>query len=128
MKIETSTSILKWFWIAGVLLLTLPMSIMTANAVEKPADIYKNYCWQCHGKNGNGQGVNVNDMPADPRNHSSASEMSPLSDEDIFKAIKEGGQAVKKSVLMPPWGSVLTDEEIRGLVKYLRTLCQCQHS
>lgn len=110
------------------MILTLSMLPITANAIEKPKDIYKNYCWQCHGKNGNGQGVNVNDMPADPRNHSSAAEMSPLTDEDIFKAIKEGGQAVKKSVLMPPWGAILTDEEIRGLVKYLRVLCQCQHS
>ena len=47
--------------------------------------------------------------------------------ETAVTAIKDGGQAISKSVLMPPWGGVLSDEEIHGLVGYLRKLCQCRH-
>jgi hypothetical protein len=28
---------------------------------------------------------------------------------------------------MPPWGDVFSDEEIHGLVAYLRKLCQCSY-
>jgi len=100
---------------------------MQALAAERPADIYKTYCWQCHGMTGNGNGINVRDMSVQPRDHTDAKEMSARSDEDLFTAIKKGGQAITKSVLMPPWDGVLSDEDIHGLVHYLRELCQCRH-
>jgi len=87
---------------------------------------YKVYCWQCHGMKGNGKGVNIRDMAVQPRAHTDAKGMKSLSDASMFKAIKEGGLAVSKSVLMPPWGHTFTDEEIHDLVKYLRKLCQCK--
>ncbi len=86
---------------------------------------YKTYCVQCHGLAGMGNGVNVRDMSVQPRDHTDAKAMSGLSDKRLFKAIKEGGPAVTKSVLMPAWHSVFTDQEIRDLVAYLRTLCNC---
>jgi len=96
-------------------------------AVSTGAALYKTYCWQCHGKQGNGQGVNVRDMSVQPRDHTDAKEMASRSDADLFKAIKEGGQAISKSVLMPPWGGNLNDDEIHALVGYLRQLCRCRH-
>ncbi len=112
-----------------VTVLVVPMVLMTNRvmAEESAADNYKVYCWQCHGMNGDGKGVNIRDMSVQPRDHTNAEDMSTRTDEDLFKAIKEGGQAINKSVLMPPWSGTLTDKEIRGLVKYLRTLCQCQY-
>ena len=44
-------------------------------------------------------------------------------DEDLFKAIKHGGKAVNKSVLMPNWNANLSDDDIHSLVAYLRELC-----
>ncbi|MBI4634030.1 MAG: cytochrome c [Deltaproteobacteria bacterium] len=113
--------------VIAVFLLGLLVGGVPAIAQEKPEDNYKTYCWQCHGSTGNGMGVNIRDMSVQPRDHTDAKPMSALSDGDIFKAIKEGGQAVSKSILMPPWGDTFTDEEIRDLVQYLRTLCQCQY-
>ena len=98
-----------------------------SHAGERAEDIYQTYCWQCHGMNGNGNGVNIRDMSVQPRDHTDAAEMSTRTDDDLFKAIKEGGQSVNKSVLMPPWGGSLSDEGITGLVKYLRVLCQCRY-
>lgn len=96
-------------------------------AVESGADLYKTYCWQCHGKSGDGMGVNVRDMSVQPRDHTDAKEMASRSDDELFKAIKEGGQAISKSVLMPPWKGNLSDDEIRAVVGYLRELCQCRY-
>ena len=95
-------------------------------AGETGESLYKTYCWQCHGMQGNGMGINVRDMSVQPRDHTDAKEMSTRSDADLFKAIKEGGQAISKSVLMPPWNGVLSDDEIHRLVRYLRKLCRCR--
>ncbi|HEX6997464.1 MAG TPA: cytochrome c [Gammaproteobacteria bacterium] len=85
--------------------------------------LYKVYCTQCHGLEGNGRGVNTPDMAVQPRNHTDRGEMSARTDEDLFKAIQGGGKAVNKSVLMPAWGGNLDEAEIRDLVAYLRELC-----
>ena len=100
--------------------------ISMVDAAERPEDIYKTYCWQCHGMQGNGMGINIPDMSVQPRDHTDSKEMSARSDEEIFKAIKEGGRSIGKSLLMPAWGGVLSDEEIKGLVQYLRQLCKCK--
>jgi len=113
--------------VAVWLLILLAGISSPVSATESGKDLYQVYCWQCHGMAGDGMGVNVRDMSVQPRNHTDAKEMASRSDEELFKAIKEGGQAISKSVLMPPWGGNLNDDEIRSLVAYLRELCQCQY-
>ncbi len=107
--------------IFGSLLLTL----VTDASSETGKDNYKTYCVQCHGLEGDGKGINVADMSTQPRDHTDAKEMSARTDAELFKVIKDGGQSITKSVLMPPWSSTLSDEEIEGLVKYLHQLCKC---
>jgi len=110
-------------------LLALTTGVVTdIHAAETGKDIYRTYCWQCHGSEGDGKGINAGDnMSVAPRNHTDSEYMSGRSDADLFKAIKEGGPAVNKSVLMPPWAGVLTDDEIHALVHYLRELCACKY-
>ncbi len=96
-----------------------------AFASDRAADKYRTYCVQCHGIDGNGQGINKRDMSVQPRDHTDAKAMSGRSDETIFKVIKEGGPSIDKSVLMPPWGETFSDEEIHELVVHLRHLCNC---
>ncbi len=103
------------------LLLTIAVS---ANA-ETAKDNYRTYCVQCHGLEGDGKGINVADMSSQPRDHTDAKERSARTDQELFKVIKDGGQSISKSVLMPPWSSVLTDEEVNDLVKYMHELCKC---
>jgi len=86
---------------------------------------YNTYCVQCHGINRTGTGINVPALSVKPRDHTDTKGMNDLPDTEIFTAIKEGGLAVNKSVLMPAWGSVLSDEDINGLVHYLREVCKC---
>lgn len=109
-----------------VLLILLAAFSAQTQAKEAPADNYKAYCVQCHGSDGTGKGVNVRDMTVVPRDHTDAKAMSGRSDETLFKAIKEGGPSIEKSILMPPWGATLSDEEIKDLVQHLRMLCKCK--
>ncbi len=86
---------------------------------------YETYCVQCHGLGRNGKGVNTPDMSVQPRDHSDAKIMADIPDEQIMRAIKEGGLAVNKSVLMPAWGNVLNDDEVKEMLAYLRHVCNC---
>ncbi|WP_271272402.1 c-type cytochrome [Aliamphritea hakodatensis] len=85
--------------------------------------LYTVYCSQCHGLEGDGFGVNAADMDILPKDHTDTDEMVSRTDEDLFKAIKFGGKAVGKSILMPNWDGNMTDAEIDALVAYLRVLC-----
>jgi cytochrome c oxidase cbb3-type subunit III len=98
-----------------------------AQAQETGAALYKTYCAQCHGIRGDGMGINLRDMSVQPRDHTDAVWMSGRSDADLFKAVKEGGLALSKSVLMPPWEGVIDDDGIQRLVEYMRELCECTH-
>lgn len=116
--------------------LALPITVLVltallASAGVRAADadgeaLYQSYCTACHGTGANGKGINVPDMSVQPRDHTDASEMGARTDEDLAKAIRDGGTAVGKSVLMPPWGAVLDDAQIAALVKHLRTLSGTQ--
>ena len=106
---------------AAALLLTPDIS-----RADPPIDqVYNVYCAQCHGLKRNGTGVNLPGLSVRPRDHTDSKGMSDTPDDELFKAIKDGGLAVNKSVLMPTWGKVLSDKQITEMVKYLRTVCHC---
>lgn len=109
-----------------ILLLSAIILAVPAQANETAADNYKTYCVQCHGMQGNGKGVNIRDMSVQPRDHTDTKAMSGRTDAELFKVIKEGGLSIDKSVLMPPWGDTLSDDEIHDMVQHLRTLCKCK--
>ncbi|MDT8403427.1 cytochrome c [Sulfuriflexus sp.] len=112
----------------GITITTLPVvMIRTAQANESGIDagkrLYQVYCVQCHGVGGDGYGINVADMEVLPKDHTDTREMQSRTDKDLFKAIKHGGKAIDKSVLMPNWDGNLSDQQIESLVRYLRTVC-----
>ncbi len=84
--------------------------------------LYQMFCSQCHGIQGDGKGINAPHIFISPRNHTSQEEMGMLTDDRLYAAIRYGGTAVGKSVLMPPWGGVMKDADIKALVEYVRAL------
>lgn len=117
------------FPLAGLVLAScfmLPAHAADANEqYAKAVRNYDTYCVQCHGINRNGRGINSRDMSVQPRDHTDAKTMGDIPENEILKVIKEGGLAVNKSVLMPAWGNVLNDTEIREMAAYLRHVCNC---
>jgi cytochrome c oxidase cbb3-type subunit 3 len=109
------------FLIAGGLLCALPA--LAAGDADNGEKLYKVYCTQCHGIHANGKGINIADMAVLPRDHTDTAEMSARTDADLTKAIKHGGKAVNKSVLMPAWEANINDQQVADLVAYLRKIC-----
>ena len=89
-------------------------------------NIYMHYCTPCHGVKGDGKGFNAINLDPRPTNHTDASLMSKRTDKDLYDVINDGGRAVGKSSLMPPWGNTLKEIQIEELILYLRKLCKCK--
>ncbi|HPG28677.1 MAG TPA: multicopper oxidase domain-containing protein, partial [Myxococcota bacterium] len=92
------------------------------SAEPEGARLYRTYCTACHGLDGDGRGLNVPALSVQPRDHTDVREMATRSDQELRTAISQGGPGVGKSVLMPPWQGVLSDDQIGSLVRHLRTL------
>ncbi len=105
------------------LLFLSSVTFADTDSASQGEKLYAVYCSQCHGLEGDGFGVNAADMDVLPKDHTDTEEMVSRTDEDLFKAIKHGGKAVGKSILMPNWDGNMTDAEINTLVAYLRELC-----
>ena len=89
---------------------------------------YQIYCASCHGPSGGGDGPIAPTLPVQPAKHNDGNYMNALDDAYLFKVISEGGPAVGKSVMMAPWGGSLSDEQIRNLIAFIRTLADPAHS
>jgi len=50
--------------------------------------------------------------------------MRQVNDRFLFDIIKKGGSQFGRSNAMPAWGMKLSDEEIHGLVAYIRSLAR----
>lgn len=114
------------FVFSMIFLTVLSVPLMAEGDADNGRQLYRHYCTQCHGLEGDGGGINVKDMAVMPRDHTDKAEMSARTDADLFKAIKHGGKSINKSMLMPQWGNNLTDQQINDLVAYLRQLCCSQ--
>ena len=77
--------------------------------------IYVDKCLKCHGEKGKGDGPKAYDLSKKPADYTDKEKMSKFTDEDLKKAVKEG----KKP--MPAFGKKLSDEDINGVVAYIRT-------
>ena len=81
---------------------------------------YDKTCATCHGPGGKGDGAVGKMLKPPPKEFAAA--LAGAADADIAKVIKEGGKAVGKSASMPAYGSKLNDEQIKGLVQYIKGL------
>ncbi|MGH7414123.1 MAG: c-type cytochrome [Candidatus Rokuibacteriota bacterium] len=118
----------KWMLVVfGPALLTVIGTVLVMLFVPHPVPktatggqrLYLANCATCHGADGRGSWratiflMRPGDL-ADPR-------MDGHSDEYLFALIKNGGATIGKPG-MPSFGYHLKDDEIRDLVRYLRTL------
>jgi len=88
----------------------------------KGATLYAANCASCHGPRGDGDGPVAAALVPKPAKHHDGVYMNALTNEHLFKVIKEGGPAVGKSPMMAPWGGVLSDAQIWDVVAFVRSL------
>ncbi len=90
--------------------------------------LYEYYCALCHGQTGEADGFNSFSLNTRPARHTDATVMATFSDTQIQLIIRDGGPALERSPEMPPWGGVLTNQEISDLTDYIRTLAKPEKS
>lgn len=90
---------------------------------------YYGYCVSCHGQTGKGDGPLAESLEegVTPRDHTDAGYLSQRTDEELFNVIKYGGAKNNFSEAMPPFDNQIADDQIWGLVKFIRNLCNCQY-
>lgn len=86
----------------------------------KGAQLHGQYCAECHGASGKGD-VIVMHMDTPPRDQSDPAYMKTLPDSFLYLAVCKGGEAVGRSFIMPAWGDLLSDQEIKDLVARIRS-------
>ena len=84
-----------------------------AYAQDDAAALYKSKCQVCHGPDGKG------DTPAGKKVGAKdfhSPEVAKQSDNELFEITKKGKEK------MPPYAGKLTDDQIKALIKYIRSL------
>ena len=95
---------------------TTPDATTPVPAGDLGAQVYSQRCALCHGPAGHGDGPAAASLNPKPRNHTDGSYMNGRTDDQLLLVIRNGKGA------MPAWGSVLSDDEIRAVLKHVRTL------
>ncbi|MFO0700824.1 MAG: c-type cytochrome [Nitrospira sp.] len=91
-----------------------------ANAsVERGKTLYKEYCAQCHGFTGKGDGPAASSLEPKPAIHANMPfEKLPM--EYLYNVINHGGVAVGKSPNMPYWGLTIGQQGVADVIAYLK--------
>lgn len=113
--------------VGSVAVSTLALAVGVAMAKgdgAKGKATYDQMCASCHGTTGKGDGPAAAALSPKPQNFSDKAYMSKLKDDYIRKIIKEGGQAVGKSPMMPPMGGALKEADFENVVAYIRSLAK----
>lgn len=112
-----------------VMMLILGMSLLAATAayskdqalIEKGKGLYNSFCIYCHGNDGAGTGP-AGDLSGVPTGDlSNKAYMSLLSDEEIIERVAYGEERFPY-LQMPGWRSNLSEDKIKAIVAYVRTL------
>ena len=94
-----------------------------ARAVARGQEVFLRYCGPCHGPTGQGDGkFFATGLEPKPIDLSDESYLRTRTDAELFQWIREGSSAAGRSLLCPPWGKTLDEEQIRELVAFIRTL------
>jgi cytochrome c553 len=80
---------------------------------------FKTFCNSCHGDKGDGQGPAGAALDPKPTNFTDPANSARLTDEWVYKMVKDGGAANGRSPLMVAWNASLNDEQIRDVSAYV---------
>ena len=91
---------------------------------QKGERIYNQYCVPCHGEQGKGDGTRAKFEQFDPmpRNHTNGEYMNKRPYEALVDVEKNSGKAQNFSHIMPPWKTILTDDDVHDVLSFVRSL------
>lgn len=107
-------------WIAFVFtainLIPLLPALADEGDIRSAKTLFHQYCRDCHGSQKDGRGVLRPFLEQDPANLTSQATQAKT-DQELFSIVKNGG-----GIEMHGWSDTFSDEQILGLVHYLRAL------
>lgn len=80
---------------------------------------FKAMCVSCHGEKGDGAGAAAAALNPKPTNFTDATNADRLTEEWVYKIVKDGGAANGKSPLMVAWSGAMNDQQIRDVSAYV---------
>ncbi|MFQ5672133.1 MAG: c-type cytochrome [Nitrospinales bacterium] len=86
---------------------------------KRGAGVYKNYCAQCHGFKGEGDGPGASGLNPKPAVHAQMA-LNKMQEEYLYNVVFYGGKSVGKSALMPDWGLTLPPQDLADVIAYLK--------
>ncbi|MCP9468874.1 MAG: c-type cytochrome [Nitrospira sp.] len=88
-------------------------------SVDRGKTLYKEYCAQCHGFTGKGDGPAASGLEPKPAIHANLPfEKLPM--DYLYNVINHGGRAVGKSPTMPYWGLTIGQQGVADVIAYLK--------
>lgn len=84
------------------------------------AALHLKHCAECHGADGKAE-VIVMHMDEPPKDQSDPVYMKTLPDAYLYLAVCKGGVGVGRNFIMPAWGDLLSDQDIKDLIAQIRS-------
>ncbi|MBI2997097.1 MAG: cytochrome c [Deltaproteobacteria bacterium] len=100
------------------------LTAIPAFSEDEARSIFEKSCASCHGAKARGDGLMSASFPVKPKDWSDCSQMKGVTDDTLLSIIKKGGAVAGRSPLMPAWEGALNDQQIQGLVSYIRGFCK----
>ena len=124
------TTIRRRAGLAAALVLTAATSLSVApvradDRVKAGEKLFKDQgCPQCHGFGGKGDGylLKMIKEPAQMHDWTAPDVLKAMNDQYLFDITKQGGEPLGKSKVMLSYGHKMSDEEIRTVIVYIRSL------
>ena len=88
-------------------------------SVDRGKLIYKEYCSQCHGATGKGDGPAASGLEPKPAVHANMA-FDKLPMEYLYNVVNHGGRAVGKSTSMPYWNLTIGQQGVADVIAYLK--------
>ncbi|HMZ56166.1 MAG TPA: c-type cytochrome [Nitrospira sp.] len=88
-------------------------------SVDRGKVLYKEYCSQCHGATGKGDGPAASGLNPKPAVHANIP-FEKLPTEYLYNVINHGGAAMGKSPNMPYWGLTIGQQGVADVMAYLK--------
>lgn len=106
----------------GVLVFFLCTTPAWSGNPEQGQELYQERCVLCHGPKGHGWDWDSKvDRPPVPVPNL-LEILSQRSDDHLFRVIRDGGEAIGRTGFMPAFGFNMSEQELKDIVAYLRSL------
>jgi mono/diheme cytochrome c family protein len=114
--------------VSTIIIVTLmaltPMTAASQIVPTDPQEIYDQMCAGCHGYWGDGGEGHRGGFSPHIGTLADKEYMAQVTDDYLVLIIKKGGDYMGKIATMPAWEKRLSDEQIREIVKHIRTFVE----